>query len=222
MRVLPALATLASLLLPTALAFQVEGVLVPSASLPDPLTIGPATRVLVDGGRQSTWLRQDGRFEIFVPVGTWLMEIESKDYIFPKYQIQVSADAEGRESVTTMTLVPGQQWDSTNAKIVKHPLEISPLVKMDFFTPRESFNILSMFASPYMLMMGVTVLMMFVMPKLQAGLDPEGKQELEAETSKMHKQMNSLQTPDFAASLANWMSPAPANPPKSQASSKRK
>ncbi|KAJ1913525.1 hypothetical protein IWQ60_009169 [Tieghemiomyces parasiticus] len=189
-------------------AFRVQGQIYANEVLPDLTGLNPSTRILVDGGAYATWVRQDGQFELDVPPGNWLLEVESKDYVFTKYQL-VIRDGD-RETVKALPIIPGESWTQEQGKVVRHPLQVQAMGKMDFFTPREGFNIIGMFTSPYMLMMGVTVLLMFVMPKLQASMDPESQKEWEEEKGKLQTQMNSLQAPDVAASLAKWMSPGAA------------
>lgn len=58
------------------------------------------------------------------------------------------------------------------------PFTFSPATKKEYFTvrlitnsqPREGLNLWSMLLNPYMLMMGFTMVMMFVMPKMMSNL----------------------------------------------------
>ncbi|KAJ1978256.1 hypothetical protein H4R34_003272 [Dimargaris verticillata] len=193
------------------MGFTIRGQMVPNTILTDLTLVDPATRVLINGGAWSTWLHQDGSFAVDVPPGEWLLEVESKDFVFPKFQLVVDTDAQNRERVTAMPVAPGQRWapgsnHNAQGKVVKHPLSFSAFAQMEFFTPREQFNFVGMFTSPYILMTLFTVAIMFIMPKLQANMDPESLKDWEDEKSKMQKQMDTFQAPDFSASLANWMS----------------
>ncbi|KAJ1974203.1 hypothetical protein H4R35_003724 [Dimargaris xerosporica] len=212
------------------MGFTIRGQVVPNAVLIDLTLVNPATRVLLNGGARSTWLRQDGSFAVDVPPGEWLLEVESKDFVFPKFQLVVDTDAQNRERVTAMPMAPGQRWapesnHKTQGKVVKHPLSFSAFAQMEFFTPRERFNFVGMLTSPYILMTLFTVALLFIMPKLQENMDPESLKDWEDEKMKMQKQMDSFQAPDFSASLANWMSangPQGASGSSSPSTSKKK
>ncbi|KAJ1655511.1 hypothetical protein IWQ61_004744 [Dispira simplex] len=187
--------------------YRIQGTLITNDVIPDLTSVSPSTRVLVNGGRWYTWIHDDGSFQIDdVPEGNWLVEVESKDYVFPKIQLQIQSAAASKDQPTilAMPVMPGQEW-SSGGKIVKHPLELAAVAKMVFFTPREGFNLMGMLASPYILMMGFTLVMLFVMPKLQANMDLENSEEWEEEKLRMQKQIGNLQAPDVAASLASWM-----------------
>ncbi|KAJ1956284.1 hypothetical protein IWQ62_005335 [Dispira parvispora] len=210
-----------------AYGYRIQGKLITNNVIPDLTAVSPSTRVLVNGGRWYTWIHDDGSFQIDnVPEGNWLVEVESKDYVFPKIQLQIQSTASGDQpTILAMPLIPGQEW-SSDGKVVKHPLELAAVAKMVFFTPREGFNLLGMLTSPYILMMGFTLVMLFVMPKLQANMDPESAEEWEEEKSRMQKQIGNLQAPDVAASLASWMTGSPggstSKPPSKRSSNKNK
>jgi len=60
------------------------------------------------------------------------------------------------------------------------PLPLEPLVaKPTFFEKREGFNWGGMLMNPMVIMMGVTVMIMFVMPKMMANMDPEQLKEMQ-------------------------------------------
>ena len=60
------------------------------------------------------------------------------------------------------------------------PLPLEPLVaKPTFFEKREGFNWSGMLMNPMVLMMGVTVLIMVVFPKMMSNMDPEQLKEMQ-------------------------------------------
>ena len=61
------------------------------------------------------------------------------------------------------------------------PIPIEPLVANPvFFEKREGFNWSGMLMNPMVLMMGVTVLIMFVFPKMMQNMDPEQLKEMQS------------------------------------------
>ena len=60
------------------------------------------------------------------------------------------------------------------------PLPLEPLIaKPTFFEKREGFNWAGMFMNPMVLMMGVTLLIMVVFPKMMQNMDPEQLKEMQ-------------------------------------------
>ena len=71
------------------------------------------------------------------------------------------------------------------------PLPLEPLVaKPTFFEKREGFQWSAMLMNPMVLMMGVTVLIMFVFPKMMANMDPEQLKEMQSMQSGMADMLN--------------------------------
>jgi ER membrane protein complex subunit 7 len=68
-----------------------------------------------------------------------------------------------------------------------------------------------------LLMMGGTVLMVFLMPKIMSGIDPEALKEA---TERSQATQPTLEMPDISQGLANWFAPPP--PPSSASSSSQK
>jgi hypothetical protein len=76
-----------------------------------------------------------------------------------------------------------------------------------------------------LLMSGVTLLMLFFLPKIKDTLiDPETQQELllkqQSDAVKRKEEMPQVQMPDVAANLADWF--APKSSPKSSPKTKKK
>ena len=62
---------------------------------------------------------------------------------------------------------------------IPHPLEMMAHASYEYFEPRQGFSILGIFKNPMLLMMLVSVGMMFLMPKMMEGLDPEQKEQMQ-------------------------------------------
>ena len=73
-------------------------------------------------------------------------------------------------------------------QVTAYPLVIYPQATYEYFEQRRGFSILSLFKNPMVLMMIVGVGMMWGMPKMMEGLDPEEK-------ARMKKQMEAQQDP---------------------------
>merc|ERR1711988_1318288 len=90
--------------------------------------------------------------------------------VWPTVKLEVSATSPGKaRALLTHSRQP-----------LPFPLPLEPLVaKPTFFEKREGFQWTSMLANPMVLMMGVTVLIMFVMPKMMQNMDPEQLKEMQ-------------------------------------------
>ncbi|CAG8442772.1 7965_t:CDS:2 [Ambispora gerdemannii] len=176
---------------------NVEGRLITNHVLDDLANLEPTTRVMLHGGKgYSALVRKDGKFVIDdVAPGSYLLDVLSRKYIYPKLRVDVSG-----MGVTQFLTMPGFEWGSLGPA-VSYPLELAPRDTAKYFVEREGFSIASIFANPLLIMMGVSVLMLFVMPKMMANLDPE---ELE-QMKKNQPAINPLeQLPDISSTLANW------------------
>ncbi|KAF9585968.1 hypothetical protein BGW38_010736 [Lunasporangiospora selenospora] len=93
----------------------------------------------------------------------------------------------------------GTDW-SNNDNTLPSPLVLSPRGQSSYFVPREGFKLSHLLANPMMLMMGFSVLMLFIMPKLMANMDPEAMQEMQ----EMQGSTPNFEMPDLAATLAKF------------------
>ncbi|CAG8519707.1 7564_t:CDS:2, partial [Paraglomus occultum] len=144
-----------------------------------------------------------------VPPGSYLLEVSSRRYLYPR--LRVNVDASGIQAFITIL---GADWPdkiNTNAQhpnvnalktanALLYPLELKARTMADYFSPRESFSIASLFANPLIIMMGVSIVLLVVMPKMMEGLDPEALKELQE-----NQPQNSLEMPDISGALANFM-----------------
>ncbi|RKP08257.1 hypothetical protein THASP1DRAFT_23714 [Thamnocephalis sphaerospora] len=166
----------------------------------DPALLTPDTRVVLDNGRYTGHLRQDGGFIIpGVPDGDYLLEVWTANMEFPKVKLSIENGA-----VQATVSATGAEWGSPGAGL-PYPLTLSPLAQREFFAKREGFNIMSLFANPYMLMMGFSVIMLVVMPKMMKNMDPEALQEMQQNQADLHNSISNV--PDISQKLANFFSP---------------
>lgn len=146
-------------------ATTVEGRLMTELPLDD-------VRVVLSGGAYMAMPRQDGSFKLHhVAPGQYLLEVQDTQSVWPTVRLDVSAAASGKARALLMhTRQP-----------LPFPLPLEPLVaKPVFFEKREGFNWSQMLMNPMVLMMGVTVLIMFVMPKMMQSMDPEQLKEMQS------------------------------------------
>ncbi len=66
-------------------------------------------------------------------------------------------------------------------KAAKYPLEIKAVGPLDFFVPKPTFSYLDMLKNPYMLFMGVMLVISIMMPKMMEGMDPEQLKKMQEE-----------------------------------------
>jgi len=128
-------------------------------------------RVVLNGGAYSAIPRQDGSFVIHsVRPGTYLLEVQDVQSIWPMVRLDVSAKAAGKLRALL----------THNRQPVPFPLPLEPLVaKPVFFEKREGFQWSAMLMNPMVIVMGVTLLIMVVFPKMMANMDPEQLKEMQ-------------------------------------------
>ncbi|RHZ88548.1 hypothetical protein Glove_22g230 [Diversispora epigaea] len=179
----------------TTFSYEIEGKFAVNFVLQDISQLEPTTKVILDGGKYSALILKNGNFVINnVPQGSYLLEVLSRKYIYPK--IRVDVDSRGvRPSVTST----GSEWNNLGPSL-SYPLELYARSTADYFMPREGFSITSLLANPYIIMMGISVVFLILMPKMMAGLDQEALQELQ-----QNQPTNPLEMPDISSTLANFL-----------------
>ncbi|KAG0380111.1 hypothetical protein BGX24_010141 [Mortierella sp. AD032] len=180
-----------------------------------PRELSVDTRVLLSGGQFSSMVTKEGRFRFTnIPEGTYLLEVQSTQYTYPTVKVTLA----GKESKANMVSL-GYDW-SNNDNPLQLPITLVPRGPTSFFIPREGFKISSLFANPMMLMMGFSVLMLFVMPKMMAGMDAEQMEEMQGMQEDM--QMPSFEMPDISATLAKFTTGASTSSSPQIGSGKKK
>jgi len=125
-------------------------------------------------------VRADGTFAIHdVPTGTYVLESTVPDYVMPLVRIDISARDRGKVRATLMN--PGGGGGSSaggGGNRLSYPLVLRPISPANYFIPRPTYSITSMLKQPMVLMMGVTLLIVIVFPKLLANMDPAEMEEM--------------------------------------------
>ncbi|KAI9490584.1 hypothetical protein BDB00DRAFT_538448 [Zychaea mexicana] len=163
-----------------------------NAILPDIKKLRPTTRVALNGGAYSALVTANGQFEIpDVDTGSYVLEVQAIDYVFPKLRLDVVKD----QGITRAAYTGyGTSFESRGYS-VEQPLELRAKAPATYFVERKGFNVLAMFKNPMFLMIGFSALMMFVLPKIMANMDPEALKEMsqsQADAQKMVSDMPSL------------------------------
>ncbi len=161
----------------------------------DGLAFNLTSRIVLNHGEISTYSRADGSFVLYnVPPGIHQLDVFSSVYHFPQLKIQLLED-ESADPKCLEYLYPGAK-----KQIAKYPLVLTAMAKYEYFEPRRGFSIFSLLKNPMFLMMGVSVILMFWMPKMMESLDPEEREqmkkqmELQKDPSKMLGQLFSGMT----------------------------
>jgi len=158
---------------------EIEGRL----QFPDGTPFNATTPVTLDHGQFWAYSKTDGSF-IFrnVPPGVHLLDVQSTTHHFGQVKIQLLED-----SMTQPKCVE-YAYPGAPKKPVDHPITMTAYATFEYFEKRPAFSIFSIFKNPMFLMMAFSAGMMFLMPKMMEGLDPEEK-------ARMKEQMAMQQDP---------------------------
>ncbi|KAG2193312.1 hypothetical protein INT46_008522 [Mucor plumbeus] len=184
-----------SLLVAIASALNIQGKIIPNTVLNDVSRIDSSTtRIVLNGAQYTAHIKSNGEFNIpHVQPGSYLLEVQSIEHVFPKIRVDVNEENEVQATYTGL----GIDWNQRGYSVV-YPLEIQAKAETEYFMQRQGFNIMGMFKNPMMLMMGFSAIMMFFMPKMMKSLqnmDPEAANDIsksQADAQKMLSDMPSL------------------------------
>lgn len=184
----------------------------PSIALPNPNALPPSTHATITtstGAVLRSSLRKDNSivFSEIPSIGSHLLNIYTKDYVFASYRIDTtpnlsttdSTHEDGSSAVLisfAAQLFPGTQWSDTGLSLIPQQqdasstgmstrpqalLTIHPKVlsAKSFYEARQGFSPLSLLKNPMILLAGVALAFTFGMPKLMENMDPEMKAEYE-------------------------------------------
>ncbi|KAG8898868.1 hypothetical protein FRB99_007091 [Tulasnella sp. 403] len=205
------------------LGVDVEGSIVWNEVCPDIKTLHP-TKVVLDGGRWKADVLRDGRFVLRdVDPGSYVFEVLARDHYFDQLRVDVTTAQPPKDGVpntsapapTPTNLVVevrplplGTPHNATPLPApLPYPIKVAARQKKVYFEPKEDFSVLAMFRNnPVMLLMAGSAVMMFMMPKLLASMDPEDRKELLERQSKMMAVQNSMTNSlDVGGGLANLL-----------------
>ncbi|PVU91972.1 hypothetical protein BB561_004103 [Smittium simulii] len=179
--------------------FTVKGSVTSNGILPDVSVLSTEARISLNGGESSGYLHPNGQF--FVPnveLGQHLLEIESNEYVFPKMLLRIERIGE-KATLSAWYFQPGYEVNTLETSL-PFPLNISPIEKRQFIT-RSGYSVFQIFKSPYMILVGFSLIFMFIMPQLKGLMSEEDLQMRNQILSKPQPR-----GPDFSATLAQMTS----------------
>jgi hypothetical protein len=142
--------------------------------LPNPSTLPSTTHAVLlgpPGIRYDAPIRRDNTF-IFPSLDTasYLLQIHSRDHLFPPLRIDVSTAEDGAQSVSAWQTFRGNEWSNQGSHYGTGQgelnIEVRPVGQKEFYAERQGFSLLSFLKSPMILMALVSVVMIFGLPYL--------------------------------------------------------
>ena len=130
--------------------------------------------VTLNGGDYSTTSRKDGKFTFHnVDTGIYLLEVNAVNLAFPQMKVKVDK-AEGTISVVEY------KFPGASRTTAAHPIELVALTKLKYFHDPPRFSIIGMImGNPMIILMAASAGIIFMFPKMLAGMDPEAMKEFE-------------------------------------------
>ena len=126
------------------------------------------TRITLNDGEFFTYTQSDGSFVFYdVGPGVHVLDVHSTNYMFPHVKIQLLETAMNNPKCIEYAF-PGAAKQA-----IPHPIVLTALAKYEYFERRQGFNVFMLLKNPMVLMMLVSAALMFIMPKMMEGLDPE-------------------------------------------------
>jgi len=158
----------------------IEGVL----RMPDGEAPLVNAKISLDDGDRVTYSKHaDGSFVFYnVPPGIHLLDVHSHDFQYGQIKVQL-LEEKMDEPKCIEYAYPGAP-----KKAAAYPLNLKPHATYQYFEVKKGFNLFAILKNPMVLMMLFSGGMMFLMPKMMEGMDPE-------ERAQMQKQMQNQQDP---------------------------
>lgn len=167
------------------------------------------TKIILNDGEFATYSRVDGTFSFYnVGPGVHLLDVHSHTHLFSQVKIQLLEDKMDQPKCIEYPYPGSLKMETT------HPLVLKAHATYEYFEKRPGFSIFSILGNPMMLMMLISVGVMFLMPSMMEGLEPE-------ERERMKKQMEMQKDPSkmfsqILGDLTGTNEPEPPTRPKSR------
>ncbi|KAI8992306.1 hypothetical protein BDB01DRAFT_847695 [Pilobolus umbonatus] len=162
-----------SLLITYVYGLRLEGSIIPNAIIQDINTINTATtKAVLNGHEYTAYIQSNGLF-VFPDVkpGSYLLEIQSIDHIYPKLRVDITEENEITGAYTAL----GVDWNQKGYS-VNYPFQIQAKAEAEYFMKRQGLSLMGLVKNPMVLMIAFSGAMLIFMPRmLQAAkeMDPE-------------------------------------------------
>jgi len=171
--------------------FKIEGKLVTPE--PKPLDWHWNTRILIDGGRKSAFIKEDHSFVVHgLSSGSYLIEVTNPDFFYEPVRVDITSKGKIRARRVN-NLQPSQ------VNQLPYPLKMKPITRFNYFQKREEWKVSDVLMNPMILMMVLPLLLVTVLPKMMS--DPETQKEVQEMQRNMANQRN--QMPEVSEVFAN-------------------
>jgi len=177
---------------PGAGLYKIEGKIV--SPEPKPSDWHWNTRILVDGGWKSAFIREnDHSFAVLnLAPGSYLIEVTNPDFFYEPVRVDITSKGKIRARKVN-NLQPNQ------VNQLPYPLKMKPIQKVNYFQKREEWKISDVLMNPMIMMMVLPLLLMTVLPKMLN--DPETQKEMQEMQKNMASSRN--QMPEVSEVFAN-------------------
>ncbi|KAF6766369.1 hypothetical protein DFP72DRAFT_1057525 [Ephemerocybe angulata] len=170
--------------------------------------LGRAKAILDSGSEYAGSITASGDFTIFdVPSGTYLLSIITHDYTFDKLRIDVHNPADA-QTVEVRPYIEGTPLHPPSTVILPYPIKVSAKGKFAYFSPPDSFNLITMLSNPMTMMMVFGGIMMLATPYMMKNLDPEALEEMKKEQAKVAGVQKAIASGDFKGGISAIMAAA--------------
>ncbi|KAI0053297.1 hypothetical protein FA95DRAFT_1600955 [Auriscalpium vulgare] len=179
-----------------ALAVNVHGVVQWNDHCRSYAELGHAV-VVLDNGVASGSITRDGRPD--VEPGVYVASVNSHDHQFDNLRIDVLPEPDALPEVRPYAV--GTPLNPPSPYKLGYPIKLTPRKRSEYFVPHEAFNVMGMFQSPMVLMMGFAGIMVLGMPYLMKHMDPETMEDFKETQAKLARFQSSMQTGDLKSSI---------------------
>jgi len=194
---------------------SVVGRIYPNTILPEVNELTSNTEIVLNSGEYVTYLKADHTFEVKnVKPGIYLVQVNTKDYIFDKYWVHVDETNYVTAAKEATEIEFNYNFFKDNR--CNYPLEVQAIYKKDYFEARDSINFLGFFKNPIVLLMCISIGMMYLMPRLVSGLDEEELKEMKRNQGNVQDFMSKAQSGDFSQMFSNFLAETQMSQAKSQ------
>ena len=153
--------------------------------------------MLLNAGEYEGLTRVDGSFVVQgVKAGVYSLEVVQPAYHFSDYKLDVAVD-------TGTVRALEYKFPGAPKEQIAYPLVLTPLAPKAYFEKRPTVGVSSLLKNPMVLMMLFTGLIVVVMPKMMANIDPEEMKKMQEEYAANQQDPNQLMASLFGGGSSN-------------------